>query len=239
MSRYPDADNLYPRLRAAVASGLVGEESQKAALLEKTLQARPGVPYYGECLYELGRSYVALKREKEAVHTFSTLLSSTQDPSLSARSLLELGMIARNAGRSDDALDCYKQVVAQGGEYAEDALLAIESIYRTREDPQAYLAYVNSLGEKANRTDAQKEEVYFASAEQLYLSGEYAKAQLTLEAYLEQYPQPAFQAKAQFYLAECHRAAGNKELYTNNQGDKKCSNLTEPYPKKCLFHQLP
>ena len=118
-------------------------------------------------------------------------------------------MINRNAGRSDDALECYKAVVAQGGEYAEDALLAIEAIYRTREDPEAYLAYVNSLG-GAGRTEAQKEEVYFSSAEQIYLSGDYAKAQATLQAYLEKYPQAIYGAKAKFYLADCYRcrAAG-------------------------------
>lgn len=121
-------------------------------------------------------------------------------------------MIARNAGRAEDALDCYKEVVAQGGEYAEDALLAIEAIYRTQKDPDAYLAYVNSLGQAANRTEAQKEEVYFSSAEQLYLAEDYAKAQTTLLTYLEKYPQATYGTKARFYLAECYRFTGNKEL---------------------------
>ena len=212
MKDYPDANNLYPRLRAAIASGLLGEEREKMRILEPALLASPDAPYYGESLYELGRSYVALKNDAAAVKAFSTLQSTTKDPSLAAKSLLELGMIARNEGRSDDALDCYKQVVAGGGEYAEDALLAIEAIYRTREDPEAYLAYMNALGGNVNRTEGQKEDVYFASAEQLYLSGDYAKAQGTLQTYLEKYPKAAYAAKAHFYLAECYRNSGNREL---------------------------
>ena len=43
------------------------------------------------------------------------------------------------------------------------------------------------------------------------MSGDYAKAQNTLQAYLEKYPKAAFGAKARFYLGDCHRAAGNKE----------------------------
>ena len=211
LADYPDADNLYPRLMAGVACGLLGQNSKKVKLLEKAVQARPTAPYYGESLYELGRAYVALKNEDAAVKTFSTLRTATRDPSLAARSLLELGMIARNAGRSQDALNYYKEVVSRGGEYAEDALLAIEAIYRTQKDPDAYLAYVNSLGDAANRTDAQKEEVYFSSAEQMYLSEDYAKALTTLQSYLEKYPQPAFGAKARFYLAECYRFTGSKE----------------------------
>ena len=215
MQEYPGSDNLYPRLRAGVASGLLGDHDKKVALLESAADANPGAPYYGEALYELGRGYVALKKENEAVRTFGLLNSSTKDPSLAARSLLELGMIARNAGRSEDALECYKEVVAGGGEYAEDALLAIEAIYRTQKDPEAYLAYVNSLGDAAGRTEAQKEEVYFSSAEQLYMGGDYAKAQSTLLSYLEKYPAALYGTKARFYLAECYRFLGNKEQATD------------------------
>ena len=212
MAEYPDAQNLYPRLRAGVACGLLGDNAKKVHLLVPASTASPDAPYYGEALYELGRGYVALKKEDAAVRTFSTLRSTTRDSSLVAHSLLELGMIARNAGRAEDALDCYKEVVAQGGEYAEDALLAIEAIYRTQKDPDAYLAYVNSLGQAANRTEAQKEEVYFSSAEQLYLAEDYTKAQTTLLSYLEKYPQANYGSKARFYLAECYRFTGNKEL---------------------------
>ena len=211
MADYPDPENLYPRYRAGVACGLLEDNNRKVHFLEDAKLASPQAPYYGESLYELGRAYVAVRDEEDAIRTFRTLRSSTSDPSLGARALLELGMIERNAGRSNQALDIYKQVVAQGGEYTEDALLAIEAIYRTREDPEAYLAYVNSLGDAANRTEAQKEEVYFSSAEQIYMSGDYAKAQGTLLSYLQKYPQAAFGAKARFYLADCYRFNGARE----------------------------
>ena len=212
MAAYSQLENLYPRFRAGVACGLLGDNVKKVSLLEAATQSSPEASYYGESLYELGRGYVALHKEEAAVRAFSQLRSSSRDSSLVARSLLELGMIARNAGRSEDALECYKEVVAQGGEYAEDALLAVEAIYRTQNDPEAYLAYVNSLGTAANRTEAQKEEVYFSSAEQLYLAEDYAKAQATLLAYLEKYPDALYGTKARFYLAECYRFTDNKEL---------------------------
>ena len=216
LADYPNVNNLYPRLMAGVAAGLRGDNSKKATLLEKALQAKPSATYYGESLYELGRAYVALGNEDAAVKTFNTLRTTTKDPSLNSRSLLELGMISRNAGRSQDALDYYKAVVARGGEYAEDALLAIEAIYRTQQDPDAYLAYVNSLGDAANRTEAQKEEVYFSSAEQMYLSGDYAKGLTTLQSYLQKYPEPSYGAKARFYLAECYRFTGNRQQASDN-----------------------
>ena len=211
IEQYPNPDNLYAAYKAGVASGLTGDNNRKVQFLEAVKNADPAAPYYGESLYELGRAYVALNDNEDALRAFRTLKASTQDPELEARALLELGMIERNQGHSEDAIGYYKQVVEKGGEHADDALLAIESIYRTREDPDAYLSYVNSLGSKANRTEAQKEEVYFSSAEQIYLSGDYGKAINTLQAYLQKYPQAIHGAKAKFYLADCQRISGVRE----------------------------
>ena len=128
-------------------------------------------------------------------------------------------MIARNGGDDTKALEYYKEVAAQGGDYADDALLAIESIYRTRQEPDAYLAFVNSLGDKASRTDAQKEEVYFSTAEEIYLGGNYAKAESTFKSYLEKYPEGAKVAEAAFYLGECYRGMGDKEKAADAYAD--------------------
>lgn len=211
MNDYPDPDNLYPAFRAGMACGLLGDHVRKVHFLEAAKQASPQAPYYSESIYELGRAYVAVGDEEDAIRAFRTLRGNTSDPSLASKALLELGMVSRNAGRSEEALSYYKEVVAQGGEYAEDALLAIEAIYRTRQDPDAYIAYVNSLGDGARRTEAQKEEVYFSTAEQVYLSGDYVKAQATLLAYLEKYPQAAYAARARYYLADCYRLGGASE----------------------------
>ena len=237
MTDYPEPDNLYPLFRAGVASGLLDDNRRKVHFLEGVESASPEAPYYGESLYELGRAYVALHKTEDATRTFRTLQATTTDPSLTAQALLELGMIERNAGHSNQALDCYKQVVAQGGSYAEDALLAIESIYRTREDPEAYLAYVNSLGSAADRSEAQKEEVYFSSAEQMYLSGDYPKAQATLLAYLEKYPQAAYGAKARFYLADCYRNASNKEQAADLYLQALDEGLDDALAESALLHE--
>jgi TolA-binding protein len=170
-------------------------------------------------MYELGRAYVSVGEPEDAVRTFKTLRSATEDPDYATRALLELGMIARNGGDDAKALEYYKQVATQGGDYADDALLAIESIYRTRQEPDAYIAFVNSLGDKAARTDEQKEEVYFSTAEEIFLGGNYAKAESTFKSYLEKYPQGAKVAEATFYLGECYRGQGDKEKAVDAYAD--------------------
>ena len=211
LADYPDADDIYPYFRAGVASGLVRDFPRKVQFLERVKKASPSAPYYSEAMYELGRAYVSVGEPEDAVRTFRTLRSSTDDPAYATRALLELGMIARNGGDDAKALEYYKQVATEGGEFADDALLAIESIYRTRQEPDAYLAFVNSLGDKASRTEAQKEDVYFSTAEEIFLGGNYAKAESTFRSYLEKYPEGARVAEAEFYLAECYRGLDDKE----------------------------
>ena len=213
MSDYPDPDDLYPSYQAAVASGLLGNQKQKISFLEKARSASPEARLWSESMYELGRAYVASGNESAARKTFLALKDETRDPAYGARSLIELGMIEGNAGNDAAALDYYGQVVSAmpGSDYSESALLAIENIYQKREDPEGYLAYVNSLGQDYGIGDARKESVYFNTVEQMYLSGSYEKAQSALEAYLEKYPEGAHKGQAWFYMGECCRMTGRAE----------------------------
>ena len=212
ISEYPDPSDLYPYYRAGLAAGLMGDDSRKIGFLENAKQVRPDTPYYGESMFELGKAYVAVNDREDAERTFKALHAATTDPGLSARALLELGTLARGDKDKSRAMDYYKQVVDMGGTYTEDALLAIESLYRSGEDPDAYIAYLATLGDKASRTERQKEEVYFSSAEQIYLSGDYTKALSSIGTYLETYPNAVYAAKAHFYKAECYRNLSQTEL---------------------------
>lgn len=213
LSAYPDPDDIYPYFRAGLSAGLLGDNGRKIRFLEQVKSAAPSVPYYSEAMYELGRAYVTAGDSEDAMRTFKTLRSTTSDMNYVSRSLIEMGMISRNLGKYDKALSFYKQVIetVPGTDDAEAALLAIESIYRVRQEPDAYLAYVSKLGDKANRSEEQKENVYFSTAEQIYLSGDYAKGVTVLEHYLAQYPDAAYLAKAEFYLGECCRGTNRKE----------------------------
>ena len=138
-SEFGSADKIYPYYQEALALGLSGDKKAKVSVLQEVTIASPDSPLYSEAMYELGRAYVSVGEPEDAVRTFRTLRSTTDDPAYATKALLELGMIARNGGDDAKALEYYKQVAVDGGEYADDALLAIESIYRTRQEPDAYL----------------------------------------------------------------------------------------------------
>ena len=212
--RFGYADNLYPWLRAGIAYGLTGKKDKKIQSLVRAFDADPSVRYYPEALYELGRAYVAAEQPDDAVRCFERLRANTSDKDIAARSLIEMGMIARNQSEYERALSCYKQVVTEmpGTEYAEDALLAIESIYQSEGRADEYLDYAEAVGLTTGKSDSEKEDLYFNAAEQIYQTEDYAKALASLQHYLERYPQGRKVALADFYVAQCYRALGKKEL---------------------------
>lgn len=213
INEYPDADDVYPYYRAGISLGLAGDKAGKVRMLENVRGASAGAAYRSDAMYELGRAYVANGQDDEAVAVFREMAASSPDKMSKSSALIELGMISRNAGRYDEALGYYKQVVAlvPASESAEAALLAIESIYQSKQAPDEYLAYLEGLGQGTDKTDEEKETMYFNTAEQVFLSENYEKTLSLLQDYMQRYPSGSHRGAAEFYMAESYKQLGRKE----------------------------
>ena len=168
---------------------------------------------YAEAVYELGKAQMDLKNNNDAIRTFTRLKNTVPDKICSAKALIGMGMVYRNMSQYEKSLECYKQVVSDlpQSEYAEESMLAIESIYRKMKRPDKFLEYVEANSLNAAKSDAEKEKMYFNTAEQMYLAGNYVEAISSLVKFMQSYPQSADMLKAEFYLAECYRSSGDKE----------------------------
>ena len=206
-------DNIYPYYQQALSYGLSGDKKKKAAVLSTVLKASPAAPMYAEAMYELGRSQMDIKDDASALETFKLLRKTTSDSTYVAKSLIGMGMVHRNSKEYDAALGDYKKVVSMmpGSSYAEDALLAIESIYQSMRQPEKYLEYIeqNRLG--AKKSAAEREDMYFNTAEQVFLGGDSQQSISVLQKYLDEFPEGTKNAQAWFYLAESYKAQGAKE----------------------------
>ena len=206
-------DDIYPYYQQAISYGLDGDLKRKMTTLMQVGGASPDAWLYSEALYELGRTQLELKMNTEAAQSFSRLRSTTRDSLFVAKALSGLGLVYRNMSDYDKALGYYDELVhlMPGSEYAEEAMMAIESIYNKRRQPEKFLEYLekNSLGATVEGDD--RERVYFNTVEQLYLAGSYGEAVNSALKYLDSFPESANTAQVQFYLAEACRALGQKE----------------------------
>lgn len=210
---YFNVNDIYPYYQSALSYGLNNNADKKMSLLSNVLKASPKSRFYAEALFELGRTYALHDKDEDAMKCFRQLVDQVQDNTFLARSYIEMGTISRNQSQFNEALEHYKKVVEDlplSG-FAEDALLAIESIYQTRNQPEEYIAYIEKIGRGAMKTEDEKESMIFNSAEQIFLSADYEKALVSLQSYIQKYPEGAFVSRTEFYIAESYRYLGKLE----------------------------
>ena len=207
LDKYFSVNDIYPYYQAAVSYGLNRNQRRKIELLSNVMDASPSVRFYPEALFELGRAYVAKEEDDKAFECFNKLASQVKDSTFVARAYIEMGSLSRNQSQYNEALGYYKTVVEEMplSGYMEDALAAIESIYQTRNEPEEYIAYIEAIGRGEIKSDAERENMIFNSAEQIYLSENYQKALVALQNYLDKYPDSSNAYKADFYMAESYR----------------------------------
>ncbi len=210
---YFDVNDIYPYYQAALSYGFSRKPEEKIQLLSNVMKASPDAEFYPEALFELGRSYVAEDASEKAFECFDKLAESVKDSTFVARAYIEMGSLSRNQSKYNEALGYYKIVVEEMplSGYAEDALVAIESIYQTRNEPEEYLTYIELLGKGELKTADEREMMICNAAEQIFLSENYQKALLSLQDYLDKYPDGANSYKADFYMAESYRSLSKFE----------------------------
>lgn len=218
---YFDVDDIYAYYQAGLSYGLLNKGARKIELLSNVMKASPTSEFYPEAMFELGRAYVAAEQDEQAFECFNRIVKDVKDYNFVARAYVEMGSLARNQSQYNEALQYYKKVVEEMSfsDYSDDAMAAIEAIYQTKNDPEEYISYIESIGKGATKTEDEKEAMIFNSAEQVYLSGNYEKALVSLQNYLDRYPTGANAYKADFYMAESYRSLGRLEQacdsYTN------------------------
>ncbi len=210
---YFDVNDIYPYYQAAISYGLSDNVSKKISLLSNVMNAEPTSRFYPEAIYELGRTYAVREEDENAFKCFRTLADNVKDSTYVARAYIEMGSLSRNQSQFDDALDYYKVVVEKMplSVYAEDALAAIESVYQTKNDLDSYFRYIEQIGKGETKTDDEREDMIFKSAEQLYFTENYQKAMASLKGYLDKYPSGKYAYKAEYYMADVYRSLGKYE----------------------------
>lgn len=212
-TEYPSTGTLYPYYYMGVAYGMDGDRQNRVRALAGTINASPATPYYYDCLYELGRAYSDVNDSKNAIRTFDLLLAKSKDDEYSAKALLGLGMVKRNSADYEGALADYKKLVRKmpKSPYVQDALLAIKSVYTTMKTPEKYIEYLEANKLSTGKTKEDRQELYFDTAEQVFLAGNYQGAVKSFTKYLSMFPDSKRNAEAFYYIAASYRSLGQKE----------------------------
>ena len=226
-------DKDYSIFQKAFTLGLLNDHKKKISLLNTLITSMPESGYNADAYFEIGRSEVALQKPDDAIKYFNKLLNGYPSSSYVKKALLQLGLIDFNAGRNDQAIEKYKKVIADypATQEARSALTGIKNIYVQMNDVDSYLKYTETLGNFANISLSEKDSLMYYAGENVYTSGDYAKAKENFRKYIDKFPEGNFILNASYYYGDCSLKSGDAiealKSFTFVAG-KPRNNFTEP-----------
>lgn len=198
----------YAMLQAAISKGVLGDYKEKAKQLETLVQKKKQSVYTDDALFELGKTYLILNKESDALAYYNRLLTDFPNSNYVAETHLKVGLIHYNRKEDDLALNAFDQVVDQfpSSRAANEALEKIRLIYIDKGDATAFEDYLKGVS-FANVSESKLDSTAYTIAENNYLSGNCEKANRDFTNYLKRYPKGIFSLNAHFYRGNCEYEA--------------------------------
>lgn len=202
---YKSKDADYGLYQLGFCFGLLDRPKEKITYLSTLIKEYPFSSYRDDALYQRGRTQLLSSNGQAARNDFEQLIQLYPNGALTAKAMVELGLIAMNDQRRDQALSIYKDILTKypGTAEARNALLGIKNIYIGLADIETYFAYVAGLGLYTPADKEEKDTLTYAVAENFYLENNCAKALPAFEKYLTEFPQGKFQVEAGYFAGEC------------------------------------
>lgn len=205
----------YALFQSAYVAGLQKKYSTKISRMNSLVDSYPNSSYVDDALYEIGRAYLMIDNEAEALKTYRRLLATQAGTPVSRKAALEIGMIYLNQDKLSEAITAYKAVIAgyPGSVEAFTALESLENIYIEVNDVPAYLEYTKSLNMNVTGLSAGRQDsISYVAAEKQYMNGNYTQAATGFRSYLQNYCAGGrFCTNAQYYLADSYYKANDAQ----------------------------
>lgn len=201
-----DAD--YAILQSAISVGVLGDYAKKAKKLSHLVKTQEGSVYMDDAIFELGKTYLVMSKEAEALSYYNQLVNDYPKSDFVAESYLKIGLIHYNRKEDKMALAAFDQVVKNysNSSVAKEALEKISKIFIDQGDAQAYQDYINGVP-FANVSKSELDSTSYVIAENSYLSGNCEKATRDFSNYLNKYPNGIFVLNAHYYRGDCEAKA--------------------------------
>jgi TolA-binding protein len=203
--------NDYALFQKGMALGVIGKDNEKITVLNQMVSAYPKSTYKPDAYFQIGESYVKLNQTDKAINSYKKVISDYPSSSYVKKAMLSMGLLYYNADRNKEAIDCYKKVIENypGTSEAENAIVGLKNVYVDNNDVDNYYAYMSGKGVLTSADLIEQDSLSYFTAERLYMSGDYAKAAVSLKSYIEKHPDGRYLLNANFYKGDCNYRAGD------------------------------
>jgi TolA-binding protein len=196
----------YALFQKGFCLGLLNRHERKVEMLNQLISKYPASVYVDDSYFELGKSYVSLSNRNKAIEYYKIVIDSFPTSSYVKKALVQLGLEYYNDDKYEQALENYKKVVKEypGTQESRNALTGIKTIYLDRNNVNAYVDFVNSLGGIEKITSTQQDSLTYTAAENLYMAGDCDKSRVSFKKYIENFPKGDFLLNAHYYKSDCN-----------------------------------
>lgn len=211
-------ERYYSQFQRAIMLGRVGRPERKIELLNEIIRAQQG-DYVPAAMYELGLTYIAQERFRDAAAAMKRFTDAYPANEKYTAALSDMGLIYQNLGDNDAAINYYKMVVDKSPDSpeAQNAMMALKSIYVDRNDVDAYFALASRTGIETDLTAVARDSLAFTAAQNVYLHQGNTTASITaLKNYLDRYPRGVYRAEALYYAGDAYAATGRTDDAMNS-----------------------
>lgn len=208
----------YALLQKGIILGLINQQANKVTVLRELLEKYPSSTYADDAQYELAMANMILYNWDQAKAAFTNLVTYYPQSSFLPSAFINLGLIAYNQEKDEEALAQYKQVILRfpNSDEAVEALAAIKNIYVEKGNAADFLAYSKTVP-IANFTQAEQDTISYRSANYRYNRSDCLGAINGYDDYLNKFPEGIFAADARYQRADC--------LVKSKQEDKAIEDL--------------
>lgn len=221
----------YSLYQKGFVCGLQKDYNQKITIMQSLIAEYPKSDWADDALFEIGRAYVAIDNNADAITTFNRINKEyPKTNSIVRKSKLQIAMLQYNGGETDKAVSTYKSIISEypNTEEAETSLSTLESILVETNRVEEYTGLTKSLGRGSS---TQADSLMYKAAEKVYFRDELEEAINSFTKYINTYPEGKYNALAKYYMANCYYRQNDKStalsLYISLIDNPKNPNLEE------------
>lgn len=195
----------YGAYQRAITLGILGRSEAKIEGLKSIIATNKG-DWVDDASYELGHSYMAQKRYREAATVLKDFVEHYPNSPAYSAALSDLGVIYANLGDKAQSMAYYDRVVKASPSSAEGrtALQGIRELYLAEGDAEGYFAYAKKSGMESDLSQHTRDSLSFAAAQSLYLANRSEDAARSLRSYLKSFPKGAYRSDALYFISNCY-----------------------------------
>jgi len=200
----------YGHFQWAMLQGIAGNQKEKSRILAELLELFPKSPLAEESLFEQGIAQMRIQELNTALKLFQRILTQYPSGILHGKASLQIGIIYRNLGDDQLALDWLKKVLANYPGSSEAALAVgyIKSIYTEAGQVDEWLSFAQNSNQ-VNASRAELDSTAYFAVQNAISTGACEKIIKSADAYLAAFPSGFFVQEVAHHLGECQFSLEN------------------------------